>query len=74
MSFVKIVQKRKILTMDSYPHFDAENQECKEHGQFSKEWVGTEIPSWINIDVLSSIIKPESLSIIATDMSLISLR
>lgn len=41
--------------------------------EFSKKWAKTEIPSWINIDVPSNIIKPESLSISATDMSLISL-
>jgi predicted nucleic acid-binding protein len=41
--------------------------------EFSKKWVKTEIPSWINIDVPTNIIKTESLSISTTDTSLISL-
>lgn len=41
--------------------------------EFSKKWVKTKIPSWINIDVPSHKIKAESLSISTTDTSLISL-
>lgn len=41
--------------------------------EFSKKWVKTKIPSWINIDTPSDKIKIESLSISSTDTSLISL-
>ncbi len=41
--------------------------------EFSKKWVKTKIPYWINIDVPSHKIKTESLSISTTDTSLISL-
>ncbi|UCG00816.1 MAG: hypothetical protein JSW11_14500 [Candidatus Heimdallarchaeota archaeon] len=41
--------------------------------EFSRKWVKTKIPSWINIDVPSDKIKTESLSISTTDTSLISL-
>ena len=41
--------------------------------EFSKKWIKTKIPSWINIEVPSHITEIESLSISTTDMSLISL-
>jgi len=41
--------------------------------EFSKKWVKTKIPSWINIDTPSDKIKIESLSMSTTDTSLISL-
>ena len=41
--------------------------------EFSKKWIKTNIPSWINLEVPSHKIKPESLSISTTDTSLISL-
>ena len=41
--------------------------------EFSKKWIKTKIPSWINIEVPSHKAKTESLSMSTTDMSLISL-
>lgn len=41
--------------------------------EFSKKWIKTKIPSWINIEVPSHKTKTESLSISTTDISLISL-